>query len=153
MAVLERENGMIQRIAIATALVAAAGCSTLLMDPLEQFRVDNKKNLDRVAVGMTRMEVESVMGNGRAGGGLPEVAFGRVQYLAVRNPMRVENVMANDGSAYHVLFYYTDVRTLDDKVTDDELTPVVLRDDKVAGIGYGFLGTRAPKYAQFTTVK
>ena len=140
-------------LAIASLLVLAGGCSTLLMDPLEQFRVDNKKNLGKVAVGMTRMEVESVMGNARAGGGLPEVAFGRVQYLAARNPMRIEDVMANDGTAYQVLFYYTDVRTLDDKVTDEELTPVVLRDGKVAGIGYGYLGIRAPKYAQFTTVK
>jgi hypothetical protein len=137
------------RIAIATLLVAAAGCSTLFMDPLEQFRADNKQNLAKVAVGMTRMEVEGVMGNARAGGGLPEVAFGRVQYLAVRNPMRIENVMASDGSELVVLFYYTDVRTRDDKVTDDELTPVALRDGKVAGIGYGFLGRRAPKYAQY----
>jgi len=137
------------RIAIATLLVAAAGCSTLFMDPLEQFRADNKQNLAKVAAGMTRMEVEGVMGSARAGGGLPEVAFGRVQYLAVRNPMRIENVMASDGSELVVLFYYTDVRTRDDKVTDDELTPVALRDGKVAGIGYGFLGRRAPKYAQY----
>ena len=137
------------RIAIATLVIAAAVCSTLFMDPLEQFRADNKQNLARIAVGMTRMEVEGVMGNARAGGGLPEVAFGRVQYLAVRNPMRVENVMASDGSEYVMLFYYTDVRTKDDKVTDDELTPVAFRDNKVAGIGYGFLGKRAPKYAQY----
>ncbi len=137
------------RIAVASLVVAAAGCSTLFMDPLEQFRADNKQNLGKLAVGMTRLEVESVMGNARAGGGLPEVAFGRVQYLAVRNPMRVENVMASDGSDYVVLFYYTDVRTKDDKVTDDELTPVAFRDNRVAGIGYGFLGKRAPKYAQY----
>jgi hypothetical protein len=137
------------RSAIASLVVAAAGCSTLLMDPLEQFRADNKQNLARISVGMTRLEVESVMGNARAGGGLPEIAFGRVQYLAVRNPMRVENVMAKDGSEYVVLFYYTDVRTKDDKVTDDELTPVAFRDGKVAGIGYGFLSPRAPKYEQY----
>src|SRR6185436_5652014 len=92
------------RTAVATLVMAAAGCSTLMMDPLEQFRADNKQNLAKVAVGMTRLEVESLMGNARAGGGLPDVAFGRVQYLGVRNPMRVEDVMAKDGSQYVVLF-------------------------------------------------
>ena len=44
-----------------------------------------------------------------------------------------------------MLFYYTDVRTKDDKITDDELTPVVLREGKVVGIGYPFLPQRAPQ--------
>ena len=45
-----------------------------------------------------------------------------------------------------MLFYYTDLRERDDKITDDELTPVVLREGKVAGVGYEFLGDRAPRY-------
>lgn len=116
-----------------------AGCSTLLMDPLEQLREANKRNLQRVAAGHTRMEVESIMGNERAGGGLPEVLFGRVQYLQARNPMREDTVRGRDGREYDVLFYYTDVFTKDDKITDDELTPVVLRDGKVVGVGHAFL--------------
>lgn len=123
-----------------------AGCSTLMLDPLEQLRTENKAKMEKLSVGMTRMEVESVMGNARAGGGLPEVLFGRVQYLAAQNPMREEPLKGTDGADYLVLFYYTDVRERDDKITDDELTPVVLRDGKVAGIGYRFLGERAPKY-------
>ena len=140
---------MVRRIALVAVLGAASGCSTLMMDPLEQLRTENKAKVEKLAVGMTRMEVESVMGNGRAGGGLPEVLLGRVQYLAAQNPMREEALKGTDGGEYLVLFYYTDVRTRDDKVTDDELTPVAMRDNKVAGIGYGFLGKRAPKYAQY----
>ncbi|HEY3074631.1 MAG TPA: hypothetical protein VGJ74_05610 [Burkholderiales bacterium] len=52
---------------------ALAGCSTLMLDP---------------PAGHTRLEVESIMGNARAGGGWPELVFGRVQYLQARNPMR-----------------------------------------------------------------
>jgi hypothetical protein len=114
-------------------------CSTLFMDPLAQFRAANKRNLERVAVGHTRFEVESIMGKDQAGGGLPEVALGRVQYLRAKNPMREENVRGDDGLNYDVLFYYTDLRTRDDKITDDELTPVVLTNGKVVGIGYPFL--------------
>jgi uncharacterized protein DUF3192 len=125
-----------------------AACSTLMVDPLEQLREANKRNLQRVVLGHTRMEVESIMGDARAGGGLPEVVFGRVQYLAAKNPMREEHIVGADGAEYDVLFYYTDLKERDDKITDDELTPVVLRDGKVAGIGYRFLGGRVPKYRE-----
>ena len=138
------------RVIASLFLVAAlaAACSTLMIDPLEQLRDANKQNLAKVAPGMTRMEVEGVMGHEQAGGGLPEVVFGRVQYLKARNPMREERVAGSDGAEYLVLFYYTDVRQRDDKITDDELTPVAFRDGKVAGVGYGFLAPRAAKYRE-----
>jgi hypothetical protein len=127
-----------------------AGCSTLIIDPLEQLREANTRNLQRVSVGHTRFEVESIMGNDRAGGGLPEVVFGRIQYLQARNPMREETLVGDEGVAYLLLFYYTDLRTKDDKISDDELTPVVFREGKVAGIGYAFLGERVSKYKLLT---
>ena len=120
-----------------------------MLDPLEQLRDANKQNIARLSVGHTRFEVESIMGDAKAGGGLPEVLFGRVQYLQARNPMREERIVGTDGIEYEVLFYYTDLRTRDDKITDDELTPVVLREGKVVGLGYGFLGPRAPKYREY----
>ena len=126
-------------VLVVASFAALAGCSTLLMDPLEQLREANKRNLQRVSVGNTRLEVERIMGTERAGGGLPEVAFGRVQYLAAKNPMREDAVRGRDGAEYQVLFYYTDVHAKDDKITDDELTPIVLRDGKVVGIGHPFL--------------
>jgi hypothetical protein len=129
---------MSRRIAL-LSLFALAACSTLMVDPLEQLRSSNKQNIAKVSPGMTRMEVESVMGHEQAGGGLPEVVFGRVQYLRVKNPMREEQVKGGDGADYLVLFYYTDLITRDDKITDDELTPVVFRDGKVVGVGYPFL--------------
>ncbi|HEX7053565.1 MAG TPA: DUF3192 domain-containing protein [Burkholderiales bacterium] len=120
-------------------LALLVGCSTLIVDPLEQMRAQNKEKLAKVVPGMTRMEVESVMGHERAGGGLPEVVFGRVQYLQATNPMREETVRGADGRDYLVLYYYTDVKQLDDKITDDELTPVVFRDGKVVGVGHQHL--------------
>ena len=130
---------MVLRSVVFSLLAAVAGCSTLMVDPLEQLRTNNKQSLAKVAPGMTRMQVESVMGHERVGGGLPEVVFGRVQYLRAKNPMREETVRGADGRDYLVLFYYTDVKQLDDKITDDELTPVVFREGKVVGVGYAFL--------------
>lgn len=125
---------MTRFVALLFAATALAACSSLMLDPLEQLRDGNKQNLAKVAPGMTRMEVESVMGHARAGGKLPEVLFGRVQYLEAKNPMREEK----NGDEL-VLYYYTDVKNLDDRITDDELTPVVLRDGKVVGVGAQFL--------------
>jgi len=116
---------MMLRLSLVLALLVS-GCSTLMVDPLEQLRDANKQN--------------------GAGGGLPEVLYGRVQYLQARNPMREERLLGTDGQEYEVLFYYTDLRERDDKITDDELTPVVLREGKLAGIGYGVLAPRAAKY-------
>lgn len=123
-----------------------AGCSTFFMDPIEQLRNANQQNIGRVNAGHTRLEVETIMGKEHAGGGLPEVIFGRVQYLRVTNPMREEDMRGTDGVDYRVLFYYTELKTRDDKITDDELTPIVLRDGKVAGVGYGFLRERVPRF-------
>ena len=125
---------MTRFVALLFAAAALAACSSLMIDPLEQLRDGNRQNLAKVAPGMTRMEVESVMGHARAGGKLPEVLFGRVQYLEAKNPMREEK----NGDEL-VLYYYTDVKSLDDRITDDELTPVVLRGGKVVGVGAQFL--------------
>ncbi len=126
-------------------VILTAGCANLFFDNVERLRDDNKKNIAQLSVGMTRVDVEKVMGNGVAGGTVADVAFGRFQYLRVRNPMREERVSGPDGTSYDVLFYYTDLRQRDDKITDDELTPVVFRDGKIAGIGYAYLGERVPK--------
>ncbi|MGH8221434.1 MAG: DUF3192 domain-containing protein [Woeseiaceae bacterium] len=118
-----------------------------MIDSLEQLRETNKKSIAGLAIGTPRAQVEKLMGDARAGGKLGDVVFGRVRHLEVKNPQREERVTGPDGAAYDVLFYYTDVKTRDDKITDDELTPLVFRGHELAGIGYGFLGKLAPKYA------
>jgi hypothetical protein len=123
-------------------LVAAvlAGCSNFMIDSFEQLRENNKRNIATLAVGTPRAEVEKLMGDAAVGGKAGDIVFGRLQYLEVKNPQRVERVTGSDGMAYDVLFYYTDVKTRDDKITDDELTPLVFRGHELAGIGYEFLG-------------
>lgn len=137
---------MLRRLPV-VLLAFAAGCSTLMIDSLEQLREANRKNIAQLTLGTPRAQVEKLMGNARAGGKLGDVVFGRVRHLEVRNPQREERVTGSDGAAYDVLFYYTDVKTRDDRITDDELTPLVFRGHELAGIGYGFLGKLAPKYA------
>ena len=120
----------------------------LVNDPVERLREANKRHLARVAAEMPRGDVEALMGQERAGGGLVDILHGRMQHLQARNPMREERVKGADGLDYDVAYYYTDLRQRDNKITDDELTPVVYRDGRVAGVGYGFLNERVPRIAQ-----
>ena len=134
---------------VKTSLIAAllmAGCSTLVVDSLEQLRENNKRNIAQLSIGTPRAQIEKLLGEGKAGGSVGDVVFGRLQHLSVKNPQREERITGADGALYDVLFYYTDLKTRDDKITDDELTPLVFRGHELAGIGYGFLGKLAPKY-------
>jgi len=137
---------MLRRVPV-VLLAFAAGCSTLMIDSFEQLRETNRKNIAALAIGTPRAQVEKLMGDARAGGKLGDIAFGRVRHLEVKNPQREERVTGPEGAAYDVLFYYTDIKTRDDKITDDELTPLVFRGHELAGIGYGFLAKLAPRYA------
>ena len=127
--------------------VLLAGCSTLMIDSLEQLRDTNKKAIATLSIGTPRAQVEKLMGEARAGGKLGDVVFGRVRHLEVKNPQKEERITGPDGAAYDVLFYYTDIKKRDDKITDDELTPLVFRGHELAGIGYPFLAKLAPKYS------
>ena len=139
---------MAARIYLA-ALLLVSGCANLMVDTVAQLRESNKHNLAQISVGMTRSKVETLMGTESAGGKVGDAFFGRLQHLVVQNPMREERHQGSDGATYDVLFYYTDAKGLDDKITDDELTPVVLRDDRVSGVGYDYLAARVPQYSRY----
>jgi hypothetical protein len=129
------------------ALVLLAGCSNLVIDSFEKLREDNKRHIAQLSVGMSRADVEQLLGRAKVGGSLFDAIHGRIQYQVAQNPMREEHVRGSDGIDYEVLFYYTELRTRDDKITDDEMTPLVFRDGRIAGIGYGFLGQRVARYS------
>ena len=135
------------RILIMCVLLLAAGCANLVIDSFEKLRETNKRSIAQLSVGMSRAEVERIMGNDQVGGSLFDAIHGRLQYQVARNPMREERVRGTDGAEYEVLFYYTDLITRDEKITDDEMTPIAFRDGRVAGVGYGYLGQRVSKYS------
>ena len=128
------------------ALLLLAGCSTLMVDSLEQLRESNKRNIATLSIGTPRAQIEKLMGDGSGGGKFGDILFGRLQHVAAKNPQREERITGPDGAVYDVLFYYTDLKARDDKITDDELTPLVFKGHELAGIGYGFLAKLAPKY-------
>lgn len=130
------------------ALVALAGCASAT-----NFRETNRVNLDRLVLGMDRVAVLRIMGVGEqrqfTGSETDRpIGTGRdsMGVMSVRipiggnrpvlyNPHRGELYNA-DGSAWEVFFYYTRVKHNDGMVTEDELTPIVLRDNVLIGWGW-----------------
>ena len=54
----------------------------------------------------------------------------------MKRPYRSETLSLSSGKRLELLYYHTDLKTPDGAVTDDELTPVVLIEDKVIGWGW-----------------
>lgn len=58
--------------------------------------------------------------------------------LKINNPYRSEIINSAEGTL-EVAYYVTDVKRDDGAITDDELTPLVFRGDKLIGWGWRFL--------------
>ena len=76
-----------------------------------KIRERNRNNLSRLTLDMSRQQVLTVM----------------------KRPYRSETLSLSNGKRLELLYYHTDLKTPDGAVTDDELTPVVLIEDKVIG--------------------
>jgi len=123
-----------RRIIPILLVLVLAGCGTLMLDPIDVLRDQNHENLQKLSTGMRKDVAMEMMGT--------EPAKGLFQW--VYNPHRTETVTGKDGKVYEVLYYYTDLKQRDDKITDDELTPLVFEDGKLIGWGYSFLDQRVP---------
>lgn len=105
--------------------IALAACSSFYVDPADSLRDANKENLKKLSVGMEKTTALQVMGTEPSRG----------LFMWIDNPYRDETVTAKDGKSYEVLYYYTDMKQRDDKITDDELTPLIFQDRKLVGWG------------------
>jgi len=96
-----------------------------------EVREKNLSNLKRLEVGMSKDEMLAVMGTEQ------DIQAYNLYTPAKKfsNPYKTE-IHRIEGREYEVVFYYTDFHTADGKVTEDELTPLVLREDKLLGWGW-----------------
>lgn len=87
---------------------------------------DNRQNMACLAPGLTLEEVLATMGEGTWGSG---------SSTRIANPHRRESFPMKGGAQADVLFFYTDLRTSDGKITEDELSPLYLEDGVLVGWG------------------
>ncbi|MCJ7499354.1 DUF3192 domain-containing protein [bacterium] len=90
-----------------------------------------------IRIGMTRPEVVQAM--------LDEVQLLQMSGQ-VTNPYATRFVRNIDGESMEVMYYYTGMKKGDDLVTEDELVPIILKDNSVIGWGWealeGMTGSR-----------
>ena len=104
----------------------------------ERLTDRNREGLHSLREGMSRGEVLATMES--------RTYFIRegpqLRRLAVANPFRVSDMPLENGGSAEILYYYTRVVGYDCEVAPDELTPVVLEDDRLVGWGWPFLEKR-----------
>ncbi len=118
------------------AVAFVGGCGE---DKAVTIRTENRLNISKLTLGMTKAQVLELMGDKSA-----RASFGK-NAVTVTNPFRSE-VRQVDGQTYEILYYYThqdqrDWPTKRFKILERELTPIVLKDDKVIGWGAEFISS------------
>jgi len=123
---------MLRNLLIAAAVAAfLSGCVST-----SQIRADNRQKLMSLSTGLSKQEVLEKMGTKTI-----KADDGTV----VTNPYRTEMYRAK-GSVFELLLYYTDIQKSDGAITDDELTPIVLKDGQVDGWGWSYWNDVIQKY-------
>jgi hypothetical protein len=132
-------------VLVATLILIACGSTS---GRFEKFRAQNRASLLRLHRGMPRDSVLAIMGVGSVEiSNKWEVGLvnPRRRDWTLTNPHRTET-LSGPADTLEVLFYYTDVKRSDDAITDDELTPLVIKDGRLIGWGYSFLDDSVQKY-------
>lgn len=125
---------------IVSLVVVLSGCSNIYLDTSDLLRAQNTENLAKLTVGLRKEVAMEIMGTEPSKG----------VFMWIDNPYRTENLTGKDGNNYDVLYYYTDLKQRDDKISDDELTPLIFHDGKLIGWGYSFLDQKVPPKPVYT---
>ena len=92
-------------------------------------REQTKENVSKLNIGMSKQDVIPIVGTDTI----------KIGYYDYPTPYRIKELKDSSGNDYDVWFYYTDVKYQDGDVTDDELTPVIFRQDTIVAIGWNHL--------------
>ena len=108
---------------------------------LDKIRTENRTNLNRISLGMSKSEVLNIMGT--------ETVRVFDSRKRINNPFRTE-ILSEGDKKYEVVFYYTDkkrnVSSVTGSITDDELTPIVFFNGKVEGYGWLYVKDNFKRY-------
>lgn len=99
----------------------------------ERVQSESRAKLYKLELGMTRTEVLEAMGTEPM-----EYNKGMFQTGAIPQPWDAEEHVIG-GESVEILYYVTNILTPDGEISDDELTPLVLVEGRLAGWGWPFL--------------
>ncbi len=124
-------------------LIVCAGCvgcqSVEVKPPAPQELVQRQFIVDtQLRTGLSRDEVAGVLGREIVVGyTLADEVSEQYSPVTLKNPQRSQTIQKN-GKTYVVDYYLARIQTADDKITDDELLPVVFESGRLMGRGWDF---------------
>lgn len=111
----------------------------------DAVRAENRSNLLKLSIGMTKENVIKIMGNKTITTIIKDGTFFGTLGTVINNPFRSEILRGKD-KVFEVIYYYTDKKKADSAITDDELTPLVFDNGILMGWGWRFLEDNIQKY-------
>jgi len=137
-------------ICLLVLIMMVSGCAS--MGHLDNLRTENRQNILKLSIGLTKQEALDLMGNKSATDVYQSSpVYGSIK-LTVNNPYRSEILQGKDKN-FEVIYYYTDVKKMHRNwwvetptVQDDELTPLIFDEGKLIGWGWSFLQENIQKY-------
>lgn len=104
---------------------------------MKEVRRVNCNNLEKLKNNMSKEKVLEIMGEKKI-----DCVVG-IEEKSIDNPYKRE-LKTRGNRQFEVLYYYTHVKERDRKITEDELTPVVLENDRLIGWGWDFFEKTIP---------
>lgn len=95
----------------------------------QKVQVDNKEKLSKLKIGMKKEDVLLTMGTTTIYSEFTD---------PIPNPYRTE-ALKTRGGIYEVLYYYTEYRKPGAPMADENLTPLVIKNDRLLGWGWNAL--------------
>ncbi|MBF0522206.1 MAG: DUF3192 domain-containing protein [Candidatus Omnitrophica bacterium] len=131
----------IEKICLSILCLCLGGCMTIGDGSLNSTGPLSKKFADfsAVQIGMTDKEVaglikdRAVVGYQRS-----DLSSSQFQPIEVQNPYRVE-VLEIRGESYQVLYYLSSLVRADGLISDEELMPLVFKNNKLVAKGWNDL--------------
>ena len=104
-------------------------CNNSISDTVftpQQVRTMNKEKLNELEIGMNENVVLMMM----------ESKTFKIESapFIIENPFKTE-IYSNDIDVYKILYFYTDLVKRDGFITDEELTPIIFKNNKLIGWG------------------
>jgi len=139
-----------KRVALLFIVICLSSCTTVSdnynygFTPSNILQDDGQRtlsNIKHVYTGMTVQEIKSIMGDSlEIGYSRGNEGAGSYESIVIKNPYKEETIK-DKGRHYLVLYYYTQIKEQDGKVSPQELTPLVFEGDRMIGKGYDFLAS------------
>lgn len=121
----------------ALLLIATSGCSRPYVKQYQSAIDTNHRNVSRIELGMTRQQLDDVMGKGET------VFHDRIR---LTNPWHTEAMKIRGNIRVEILYYVTQGYAWKAYFDTSTLVPVVLENDRVVGWGREFLTRNSGRY-------